>query len=174
MLGIYWALHLWIYGFHQTWEKISHCLQIFFLCLPLTDSFRDSNCTYIRLLELLPEVTDSLLIFPIIRPPSHPCFILHIFYSYRIMFINLCVYVCVRGGAMSNLLLIPSNILFISEIYRFLSLKFWFWSSLCLPCFSLKFLTHPSLLILTSVSVLSYFKLIIFSPHFKLYFQESL
>lgn len=113
--------------------------------------------------------------FPIIiRPPSHPCFILHIFYSYRIMFINLCVYVCVRGGAMSNLLLIPSNILFISEIYRFLSLKFWFWSSLCLPCFSLKFLTHPSLLILTSVSVLSYFKLIIFFPHFRLYFQESL
>lgn len=62
MYGIHWAylggsLNLW---FSQTWATSPN---MFFLSLHLSHSFRDSNYRYIKLLEVVPEVTGSMLTF---------------------------------------------------------------------------------------------------------------
>ena len=134
MHGIHWAylrgsLNLW---FSQAWATSPN---MSFLSLHPSHSFRDSNYRYIKLLEVVPEITGSMLTFPP-HDYSFFCFILDNFYYYFIMVSDL-VSVCV--GAMSNLLLMTFSALCLGD-YRFLSPEFLFWSLICLPCFSLNFL----------------------------------
>lgn len=121
--------------FMKCGKILSHYLQIFFLSLHLSHSFRDFIYTHIKFLELVPEITNAVLFsfffFPIIF--FSVCSILDSFCCYVTTFTNLfCIW------AMSNLLLISPHE-FKSQISQSSISRVLIWIFFCLPCFYLIF-----------------------------------
>lgn len=87
-------LNLWVCSFHKFCKLFSHLflpnIQNIFLNTSCTFSSRDSSCTFIRLLERVPPLTDALLIFLEFFSPM--CFILDSFYCCVFRFTNLFIY----------------------------------------------------------------------------------
>lgn len=131
VLDIYWTLRLYVSNFHQFWKILATFLENFFNLLPSSQyllTFGDSNCMCMRPLWspvaysacTLPwppmwplKACCSLVLFSILFSDSL-CFVLNISYCHISEFTNP-FFVCV----MSNLLLIPICIFFVSHIAVF-------------------------------------------------------
>ena len=95
---------LWVYRTHQIWKMWTHYFfKQFSFCLLL--SFWNSNHIYVRLLDIVPQVTEVLFL------QLGVCqFSLNTFYCYALKFTSV-------SFTLSNWLLISCNELFISGIF---------------------------------------------------------